>query len=578
MTTQAQTDDDKVKEVTKLLSYLKQIRQPYESLINECIEYGYHSRRKINVGKRGGEKTGQTIYDSSAAQALELMGHGLYGNMLGPGWLKCTLPLPVAFPRLSIMQKYNGKKLDDIPEVAKWLADVQDVINASIQDSNFYQLAPQVFKDCACIGTVCMDSNYIIGQNRLSFSIPHIREVYIGRNQEGEVDTRIRVYDISLKDAKETFGNDKMNDAVPGWLQKYENNPYDKIEVIHAIFPRSVFNADMITADNMPFVSRWVYANKLLKESGYPRFPSIVWDWMRNSDEYYARSAVANALNDIVMAQSMGKTNILAGARLADPPYAMAETLRGRNYMGPGGRTYLQGGEQAPQPLDTGLRALPIAIEFQDRISKIISKWLYTDIFLMMYQAMIENHNLRQAQVYEMIGEKSMVIAPLTEGAEKGFLDKLVDIVFDAEYASDPDGLPTGRIPMPPQIVLDIASQVPLKIEVDYQGQLSLARKMYYKTRGINAAVQGIAMMAEIAPIVVKVPKWINIAKKLLKDSLSPDDINTDEEIQAQIDAENAAMAEQNALAAAAGMADAVPKLSKPVEKGSLLSLVAGGE
>jgi len=196
---------------------------------------------------------------------------------------------------------------------------------------------------------------------------------------------------------------------------------------------------------------------------------------------------------------------------------------------------------------------------------------MHSDVFMMMTQAMMENHNLREVQVYEMMGEKAMVIAPLTECVEKGFLDKLVDIVFDAETEA-------GRAPQPPQLIMDIAQATPLKLEVDYQGSLSLARKMYYKTRGINSVVQGIGVMAQLAPEVAKVPKWINLAKKLCKDFISPDDINTDEEIQAQIEAEKAAIAEQNMLATAQGMADAVPKLSKPVEEGSVLSAMTGGK
>jgi hypothetical protein len=565
------SDEDKVKDITSLLGSLKALRQPFESLMDECIEYGFHSRRKITATKQGGEKTGQTIYDSTAAQALQLLGDGLHGNMFNPGWLKLTLPLPVEFPMVSIMRQYNGKRIDELPQVSEWLSDSQDVVLAAIDRSNFYQLTPSIFKNCACIGTVMIDSEKAIEDDKIYFSVPHIREIFIGRDQYGQVDTRIREYDITLKAAKAKFGEAKMIEVMPGFKNSYEKNPHSNIKIIHAVYPREDYNPISLRSDQMPIASCWIYNKKILLESGFPKKRFISWDWMKNDDEYYARSAVANAINDIIMAQSMGKSNIMGGARLADPPYVMMETLRGRNFMGPGGRTYLRNNEQAPSPLDTGLRGLPVALEFQDRVSKIIDRWLYTPIFLMMNNAMMENHNLREVQVYEMIGERTMIISPLTDNVERGFLDPIIDMVFDYEVEAK-------RIPPAPDILLEIAAQTNIKIKTDFQGQLSLARKRYSKTQGIRAAVQDILMLGQIKPDVFDIPDVDGLARDALKDSISPERIK-DERVVEQVRMERAQQAmEANALQVAQGMADAVPKLSKPVEKGSPLSAMVGGE
>jgi hypothetical protein len=570
------SEQDKVTEITALLGYLRQVRFPYESLIDECIEYGFHSRRKISASTPGGEKTGQTIYDSTAAQALEILGHGLHGNMLGPGWFKSALPMKVDFPRISMLRQYSGKRLDEIPEIAKWLSDEQDVMVAAYQASNFYSLTPGIFKNGGAIGTVIIDSEDILEEDKVHFTVPHFRECYVGRDQYGRVDTRIREYEITLKAAQAKFTENRMKEIIPDFQAKYKKNPYEKIKVIHAVMPRQDYNPLSLRADQMPIASYWIYTTKIILESGYRRFPSIVWDWMRNDDEDYGRSALANAINDIKTAQAQGKSNLLAGARLADPPYYMMESLRGRNYLGPGGRTYGRMNENKPEPLNDGLHGLPISMEFQERQGKIINKWLFTDIFMMMNQAMMENHNLRQAQIYEMIGERAMILSPLTEGIERGLIDPVTDIIFDHEYKAGPDGLPTGRIPMPPDILLEIASQIKVKIEVDYQGQLSLARKSFYKSQGIRTMLGNIGAMAELAPVVLKVPKWINIAKRALKDTVAPEDINSDEEIQAAIEMEAQAQQEAALQQTAAGMADAIPKLGKKVEEGSVLGAIAG--
>ncbi|MFA5322341.1 MAG: portal protein [Smithella sp.] len=573
----AKSEEEKVKDINNHFKYLKDLRQPYESLWDKCIEYGFHSKRMMTVGKQGGEQTGKTIYDSTASLELETFGNGLYGNMLGPGWFKSTLPMRVDFPRTSAMRQYNSKSLDEIPEISQWLSDEQDVMIAAVQASNFYEVAPAVFKSGGCIGTVVLESEEDFKNDKLHFSIPHIRECYVGRDQFGNVDTLFREYDICLKDANSKFGEAVMEKALPDFKQRMETNPWDKITVLHAIYPRTEYNADSLRADQMPVASVWIYNSKILLESGYPRQKFICWDYDRNDDEAYARSAIANAINDVIMANSMGKSNIYAGARLADPPYAMQESLRGRAFFGPGGKTYFRANEAAPVPMETGLRGLPVALEFQKDVRNSIKKWLCTDIFLMMNNAMMENHNLREAQVYEMAGEKAMILAPLTERIEKGLLDKITDIFFDFEYKAGPDGLPTGRIPTPPDILLEIASQMRVKIEVDYQGNLSLARKRFYKTQGLRTAIQDVTMIAQLKPEVLDIPDFDGLTRDALKDSISPERIKDEKVVEATRRARAKQAAEMQAMQVAAGMADAVPKLSKPVEKGSVLSAITGG-
>lgn len=566
-----ESEEQKVRNINLLKTYLSQIREPFEALWEDAISFTGHYIRGMKATSQGGDKTGTAIYDSSAQLALELLGNGMHGYMLSPGWFRLQLPNKLEFPRWSVMRSYDTKRMDEIPEIAEWLTDSQDVLIADFQRSNFYQQSPNVFKEGACIGYAPVLAEDIVGEDKTTFVLPHPREIYIGRDYHGRVDTVIRDYEITLRDAKSKFGAQKMEAAAPGFSQKHNANPYEKIKVIHAIYPRTQFTEGSLRADNLAYASMWVYGTKLLLESGYKTFPYIVWDWQRNWDETYGRGPAIRAINDITTAQAIGKSNLLAGSRLADPPYAMRESLRGRDRLKAGGRTYLKLNEEPPIPMDTGLKGLPYAVDMQERMDMIINKHFHTDVFLMMNQIAMENKNITATQIVEMSGEKAAVISPITESAENGFLNPVIDIMF--EYAVE-----SGRIPQAPQILVDIATQQKLNIEVDYQGPLSLARKRFYKTQGIRGALSDVVMTMQIKPDVIDIADIDGITRDLLKDSISPKRIRDEKEVQAIRDARQQAQAAEAMLQVGQGMVDAVPKLSKPVEKGSPLSAMVGGE
>ena len=102
-----------------------------------------------------------------------------------------------------------------------------------------------------CFGTACLmieeDENDI-----LRFSSRHIKELYIQENDKGFVDTIYRRFNIPVHAAVEKFGLENLS-ADTGKLFKKE--PFDKIELVHVVRPRTIYNENKLDKKNMPFHS-----------------------------------------------------------------------------------------------------------------------------------------------------------------------------------------------------------------------------------------------------------------------------------------------------------------------------------
>lgn len=564
------TDDQKAKDCEKYLDILKQIRQPYEAMIDNILTYVHHGRRKItDKGAQKGQKTGIDIYDGTALGALNLMADGLSGYTMSKSyrWFEYTLPGKLNFPRWSGMRAWSGKRMDEYPDVKEWLEACEEVLYAAFLRSNFYDVSPEIVKDAGSVGTVNIILEEDIDAGRTIFTIPHFRECYIAENIFGQVDTNYRVYKLSLRSLVKKFTLEKMMEVKRGFKKDYENNPYDELEVIHATYPRNDYDPEKVNGKNKPVASLWVLREPraVLLESGYDESPKITWRWMKNNDEWYGRSPCWNAYIDVMTANQQGKTNLEAGHKMVHPPMVAPETLRGLVRSGPGGWTFVPEGfgkENMPLPLNEKLQ-LPFAVEMQDRYDAKIKEHLHVDFFLMLSQAAMENRNLTATQVIEMTGEKAAVLGPRIGRMESEALNPVHDRMFAIEKRA-------GRIPEPPEILMEYGGE---DIEIDYMGPLSQAQKKLFKSQGIRGGLEALAPLATIHPETVHVVDPYETAKDLLESSGFPSkDLRDKEAFDEIVQGIRQQQEVAETIASGSEIAKALPSAGKAPEEGSPLA------
>jgi hypothetical protein len=573
------TDEEKAKGCIKLFGILTENRKSVEPMIDNIIKFVNHGRRKItDKDTPKGLKTGMDVYDGTAGAAARLAADGIFGLVCSQSihWFDFTLPGKINFPRTSGMRQWNGKRLDEYPEVKVWLDECEEVQYSAFLRSNFYDLTPEFIYDGLTIGTPTFIIEEDVSRGTIVFTLPHFRECYIAENQYGQVDTLYRKMKLDLKKLVQKFGKEKIGSLVTGFEQKYENNPYQELEVLHCVFPRTDFEPDVATAKNKAIASLWLLLegaknekSKLIQESGYNDLPNVTWRWQKNSDEVYGRSQAWNAFIEIMLSQQQRKDNLIAGHKMVDPAMAEPEELKGRTNYNPGSRTYIPGGitkDRIPIPLLQNIQ-LPYGVEQLEDTRKAIKQYFYTDFFMALTQAAFNKVEMTATQAVGIQSELAALLGTRLGRLQGEALNPIQDRVFNIEYRA-------GRIPQPPDILLEFAGN---PIEIDYQGPLSQSQKRLFKQQGIQAGTQFIADFANIYPQAIDIVDPDKIIVEGLDAMGFPATCFRDEGMVKKIRQTRQQQEEiQQGLEAIEQVGKTVPKLQKKSEEGSPLEAITG--
>lgn len=492
-----ETDQEKAKHCENLLEHLKRKRQPYEAMVDNVITFVNHSRRKVQEKDTyKGQKTGVELYDGTALRAKNLLVDGMVGYLCSRSlhWFRATIRGRMKFSRSSMnMAKWSGKNIVDLPEVGRWLDDYTECGYEALNRSNFYDAIPEFVGDGASIGTAHAVIEDDTANGRAVVTVPHFRECYFDENRFGYVDTFFRVFKYTWKQMLEKFGLEKMRDCFSDFDNKFVKNPYQEEEILKAIMPRENADPKRIDKKGKPVACYYVLLGKkkLLEETGYDTHPTLTWRWRKNNDELCGRSPSWDALVEIMLAQQQGRTNIIAGQKMAEPPMVGTADLRGSVNQGPKGWTWVDDMTQAPRLLYQQGLQVPFSVELQERVDRAIRENFYVDFFLALMRATIEKVELTATQVVGMQGEQAAVLGTRVGNFESEGLDHFLERFFYIEETA-------GRLPDPPDVIYEVAQGK--KINFDYLGTLSEAQKRLTKTRGIEAGLLFAQNLCNVAP------------------------------------------------------------------------------
>lgn len=211
-------------------------------------------------------------------------------------------------------------------------------------------------------------------------------------------------------------------------------------------------------------------------------------------------------------------------------------------------------------PLDTGLRALPIAEQFLQRTDQAIKEHFHVEFFLMLSQAAFNKTQMTATQVIEMQGEKAAILGTRIGRLQSEFLNPIIDQVFTIEVDS-------GKLPDLPDILQDFSG---LNLEVDYLGPLAQAQKRLFKTQSIQAALNTALPLAQAVPESMDVLDSDMTMREILTVNGLPTKCIRDEKVVIQIRQSRAqAMQSQQMDQSLLNTSKALPGMSKKPEEGS---------
>jgi hypothetical protein len=266
------------------------------------------------------------------------------------------------------------------------------------------------------------------------------------------------------------------------------------VTVIHCIEPRT--DRDPTKTDNLNMAWKSVYfeigadEGKVLRESGFKRFPAVVPRWAVAGGDIYGNSPGMEALGDIKQLQH----EQLRKAQVIDyktkPPLQVPSSMKNRDVETlPGGINYVD--IAAPNSgirtaFEVNLDLSHLLADIQDVRQRINSSF-YADLFLML--ANQADTRMTATEVAERHEEKLLMLGPVLERLQDELLDPLIEITFDRIMEA-------GIMPPPPQELQGHNINVEL-VSMLAQAQRAIA------TNSIDRFVGNLGAVAQVKPEVL---------------------------------------------------------------------------
>jgi len=430
---------------------LEETRQPWVSSWQELTEYMLPRKNTFTSNGTSGLSRGQIgderIFDSTPMHALEQLASSLGGLLTNP-----------AMPWFDIRTK-SAEQGDD-KAVRSFLEQARERISAlfNSEETGFQTNVHELYLDITLLGTAVM---YVEAdpQAVVRFSTRPLGEVFVAESARGVVDTVYRRFEMTARQAAREWGA-SCSDEV---RKKAEDKPDEKVEILHAVFPRTNRDPFGIGAVNFPYGSIYmeIASEHVLEDSGYLEMPYLVPRWAKAAGEIYGRGPGQTALSDTRVLNAMARTALMAAEKMSDPPLMVPDDgFLGPVRSGPGGLSYYRAGSSdriEPLPVRVDLAATENMMQQRrDSIRRIF----------MGDQLAPEGPAVSATEAVIRQSEKMRVLGPVLGRLQTEFLSPLIKRVFNIM-------LRAGQLPPFPD------GLSPDDIEVRYTSPVSRAQKQY---------------------------------------------------------------------------------------------------
>jgi hypothetical protein len=458
---------DLTKSLISRFEKLEGQRQNWETHWQEVADYMQPRKADVTKQRARGDKRMEQVFDSSPIQAVELLAASLHGMLTNPSTPWFTL-------------RFKDEEIDNEDEAKLWLESSTDAMYTAFNRSNFQQEIFELYHDLITFGTAAMfieeDNDDII-----KFSTRHINEVFIAENDKGRIDTIYRKFKISARAAIQKFGESVSADVQT----KAKKDPYEEIEILHAVYPRADFNPNKKDKANMPFESVYIeFKNgNELSVSGFREFPFVVPRYLKASNEIYGRSPAMTALPDVKMLNEMSKTTIKAAQKQVDPPLLVPDDgflLPVRTVPG-GLNFYRSGTRDRIEPLNIGANN-PLGLNMEEQRRDSIRAVFYVNQLMMQ-----QGPQMTATEVIQRNEEKMRLLGPVLGRLQSELLKPLIDRVFAIL-------LRNNMLPPAPEFLSG------RDIEIEYVSPLAKAQKST-ELQSIIRTVEILGSLANVAPV-----------------------------------------------------------------------------
>lgn len=267
--------------ITDRLQQLEGLRRPHENIWRDCFDHSFPVRGSGFEGDTYDASRVQRkkadLVDDTATDACQILASSLMGGMT---------PANARWFQLTVEGIDDGSK--------QWLDEVAQLVWQEIHQANFDAAGLEANLDIVGAGWAVL---YVeeADEGGLSFENWPLAQCYVASTKRGGlIDTIFRKYQLNAAQAYETFGDELSEPA----RKQAKDKPDEKVDLVHAIYPRSAWVPGSMVARNLPFASCHVEVKtkKVVRESGYHEFPCIVPRWRLIPASHYAIGPMLDAL------------------------------------------------------------------------------------------------------------------------------------------------------------------------------------------------------------------------------------------------------------------------------------------
>ena len=407
-----------VEYVLAKLEGMKKERAEWEPMWNKAAEMCAINSKLFNKDEKGRHR--QTIFDSTARNALTCFAASLKSVII---------PTTQRWHRL----KAVDPKLDENQEVKKYLEYATDLLFRVRYSAkaNFANESDLLFNQLGVYGHALWMVDDDIGKGIVYRTIP-VNEAYIKRNDRGGIDTVIREYELSAKEAYDKFGN-KVSKEI---MRALDDMPNRMFKFVHAVFERDDYDVKKKDKKGMKFASVHIdiTGKKIVQDGGYRSCPYMAPRFLGVAGSSYGDSPALQAFYDMLTANEMGKTILRTGQLQANPPILTNMGLIDTNKLGSAGAVIRGGLDNQGKPTAVSMQYgnnLSISVEMQREVRASIERAFLVPLF----QSLTQSKHMTATEVEKREMEKSMLLAPMCEriSAEwlTGNIERELDILMD---------------------------------------------------------------------------------------------------------------------------------------------------
>jgi hypothetical protein len=430
------------------LSKLEQQRSTWESHWQELADYMRPRKADIVItSETPGRKRTEQIFDGTAVRAAEMLSASLHGMLtnMSTSWF-------------SLRYRDPQLQLDD--EAREWLLSAEDAMYTAFHRSNFQEQIQELYDDLVVFGTATMiiEPDDI---NNYRFSTRHIAEIYVAENAQGRIDTVYRKFKMTARAAIDQFGEAQVSDRIKHTEQR---DPYEMVDIVHVVQPRSERDPAKINRTNKPFASFYLDRDdqQVLSEGGYDEFPYVCPRWLKSSTELgYGRSCGMTALADTKVLNRMSEVNLRAAQKQTDPPLMVPDDgfmlpIR----VVPGGLNFYRSGTRDRlEPLQIGSNT-PVALNMEEQRRQAVRSAFYVD-----HLQLNQGPNMTATEVLQRTEQSMRMLGPVLGRLQSELLQPMISRCWAIMSKQE-------AFPQPPEFLQGTGD-----IEIEYVSPLARAQR-----------------------------------------------------------------------------------------------------